>query len=112
MELHKLIYRRAEEKGISIECGPKHRKNVDYVGSGRRQVRFSDSTKNYYYTGSLTDLGLRLELISQEEYDAAFGIVYCARGCPVSQQLLEEYENYSWWQGGCPNCGAEIQKKR
>jgi len=67
MKLHNLIYARAEERGIKIECGPKHRTTDDYTGAGRRRVVFPGG-RCYDYRGTLGQIGLRLGLISDEEF--------------------------------------------
>lgn len=67
--IYNTIYERAAEKGITIEYGPNHRRDKDYIGSGVRTVRFADSNKIYHYRDTLINIAIRLGLISELEYE-------------------------------------------
>jgi hypothetical protein len=98
--LRHLIYRRAEERGIRIERGPRHRSGVDHVGAGRRRVSIGGRT--YYYRASLVDIGLRWGLVTREEVDAAIladGGARCPR-CGRVQRDRSVIDRF----GYCLNC--------
>jgi len=107
MDIYKLIYKRAKEKGIYIEQNPKHKLNKDYIGSGRRNVIFPGSKKIYSYAGSLIEIALKLNLISEEEYNNHLiknGWVYCNH-CRCWTPA--EYVRLT---GRCSNCPAKLKE--
>ena len=108
IKIYELIYKRAKEKGIEIEVNPEHRHNKDYIGSGRRNVIFSNSNKVYSYRLNLLDLGLHLKLISQDEYKEyikTLGNVICGKcNSFVSIEYIKQI-------GKCCNCGNDLKSE-
>ena len=100
--IHKLIYERAIAKGIRIEVNPEHRHNRDYIGSGRRNVTFSDNNKVYSYTGTLIDIGIRLDLITESEYDSYI----LSKGKYIRCPKCESFITIAYVKqiGNCSNC--------
>jgi hypothetical protein len=104
-KIYTLIYERARANGIEIEKNPKHKKSSDYIGAGRRNVKFSNSNKIYSYNMNLLELGLHLKLISQEEYNQyiiSLGNLICGNcNSFVGIEYIKQI-------GKCCNCGKEI----
>ena len=109
-KLYKEIYARALARGIEIECGPAHRRGDDHIGAGRRVVwfpsKFNDGKKySREYRDTLLNIGLRLNLISESESNAAQIADGLAALCPKcgrlgSPSIIAEF-------GCCLNCSAK-----
>lgn len=96
-----LIYQRATEQGIKIESGPSHRRNTDYISAGRRLITMPNG-KIYQYRDTLINIGLRLHLITQEEYETALlndpRNTRCPRCTKITQkEIIDQF-------GNCLNC--------
>jgi hypothetical protein len=85
-----LIYQRAAEQNIKIESAPSHRRDKDHIGAGCRSVTMPNG-KVYDYRDTLVNIGLRLNLITQDEYE---------------ETLLRNPHNMR-----CPRCGRITEKE-
>jgi len=100
--LYNIIYERAAEKGITIECGPAHRKNIDYIGSGVRLVQFPDNKKVYKYRDTLINIGIRLGLLTEKEYEEQLLEDPNLQRCPRCNQVTNVATVKQF--GYCLNC--------
>jgi len=98
------IYTRAKAHGIEIR---KDGSRWDVIYPNESEYR-----KVYQFTGTLESVGLRLELITQDEVDKAHDMKRCPYGCPASiESFLRttvEYNSSSEFR--CPNCGTEFDR--
>jgi hypothetical protein len=96
-----LIYQRTTTQGIKIERGPSHQRSADYISAGRRSVTMPNG-KTYNYRDTLINIGLRLNLITQEEYETALltntNNIRCPRCLRITQKgIIDQF-------GNCLNC--------
>lgn len=98
-KLVELIYEKAKAQGIQIECNPNHKKPYDHVGAGVRFVTFPNSNKIHKYRDTLTNIALRLNLITDNdilEHDDT--LTLCPKCGKLQQKRIVEKYGY------CMNC--------